>query len=214
MTLADKVRQLRKERGWTQLELAKKSGVNRGYIANLEGSKSVKRPSAFVLLKLARAFRVRPEDLYVAAGYINEPRISYRHGETPEELLDRLRIATPHSIPVYDWEHYPFHAGNEVEPREYIYRTRNTPPHGRVEAYFVHGDCLEPIINSGDIIIVDHEAAIDNNDIVACVLDGKLQVLRVKKVAGDTWLESNRGRYHFEECQYAAPVIECIRRLK
>jgi len=68
MGLRDRVKELRKERGWTQTELAKRSGLSRGYIANLEGSKSIKRPSASVLLNLARAFRIKPEDLYQAAG--------------------------------------------------------------------------------------------------------------------------------------------------
>ena len=83
-----------------------------------------------------------------------------------------------------------------------------------IQAYIVHGDCLEPKINDGDVIIVDREGAIDNGDIVACLLDNEFHVLRVRKVAGDLWLENNHGKFKFEQCHDAAPMIECIRRLK
>lgn len=58
MSLAEKIKELRAARGWTQLELAKRSGLDRGYIANLEGSKSIKRPSADAFIKLASAFNI------------------------------------------------------------------------------------------------------------------------------------------------------------
>jgi transcriptional regulator with XRE-family HTH domain len=213
MTLARKLKDLRAERNWTQLELAKRSGLDRGYIANLEGSKSIQRPSADAFLKLARAFNIKPEELYQAAGYIKETKIPY-HPETPEEILDKLRLATPQSIPVYPWEAFPFHAGDGVEPIEYIYRAHLKLTSKNIEAYIIHGSCLEPKLVDGDIIIVDRDGIIDNGDIVACLLDGKFHVLRIRKVADELWLENNRGKFKFEDCQYAAPVIECIRRLK
>ena len=214
MGLAEKLKELRVQRDWTQLEVAKRSGLDRGYIANLEGSKSIQRPSADAFLKLARAFNIRPEELYQAAGYIKETRGIYPHPETPEQILDRLRLATPQSIPVYPWEAFPFHAGDSVEPVEYVYRARPKSTNGKIEAYFVHGDCLEPKIYDGDVIIVDRDGVIDNGDIVACLLDDEFHVLRVRKVAGELWLENNYNKYKFEQCQAVAPVIESIRRLK
>jgi len=214
MSLAQKIRELRTARDWTQLELAKRSGLDRGYIANLEGSKSIQRPSAEALLKLARAFNIKPEELYQAAGYIKETRGAYPRPETPEEILDRLKLATPQSIPVYPWEAFPFHAGDGVEPIEYVYRARPKTTSQNIEAYIVHGNCLEPKISDGDVIIVDLEGAVDNGDIVACLVDNEFHVLRVRKVAGELWLEDNHGKFKFEECQEIAPVIECIRRLK
>ena len=212
--LRKKIRELRKEKGWTQEELAKRSGLDRGYIANLEGSKSIQRPSADAFIKLARAFNIRLEELYQAAGYIKEVDALRPRPETPEEILDRLRLATPLSVPVYPWECYPFHAGDMTEPVEYVYIPRRKSASKKVEAYIVHGNCLEPKINDGDVIIVDRESPIDNGDVVACLLDEEFHVLRVRKVADELWLENNYNKYRFEECREAAPVIECIRRLK
>jgi len=212
--LRQKIRELRAERGWTQAELAKRSGLDRGYIANLEGSKSIQRPSADAFLKLARAFCIEPEELYQAAGYIKDINDTHPRPETPEEILARLKLATPQSIPVYPWEAFPFHAGDAVDPVEYVYRARPKSSSDHIEAYIVHGDCLEPKVNDGDVIIVDREGAIDNGDIVACLLDDEFHVLRVRKVASQIWLENNYKKYKFEECQEIAPVIECIRRLK
>ena len=211
--LRQKIRDLRAERGWTQAELSRRSGLDRGYIANLEGSKSIQRPSADAFLKLAHAFNIKPEELYQAAGYIKETKIPYRP-ETPEEILDRLKLATPQSIPVYPWEAFPFHAGDGVEPVEYVYRARVKSTSRNIQAYIVHGDCLSPKIGDGDVIIIDREGAIDNGDIVACVLDNQFHILRVRKVASELWLEDNHGKFKFEQCQDAAPVIESIRRLK
>ena len=214
MSLAKKIRELRAERGWTQLDLAKRSGLDRGYIANLEGSKSIQRPSADAFLKLASAFKIKPEELYHAAGYISEAKHIKPRLETPEEILDRLRLATPQSIPVYPWEAFPFHAGDGIEPIEYIYRARPKISSKHVEAYVVHGDCLEPKIHDLDVIVVDLEGQIENGDIVACLVDNEFHVLRVRNVAGELWFEDNHGKFQFEQCQEIAPVIEVIRRLK
>lgn len=83
-----------------------------------------------------------------------------------------------------------------------------------IEAYIVHGNCLESKIGDGDVIIVDGDGVIDNGDIVACLLDNEFHVLRVRKVANELWLENNYEKYKFEQCHDAAPVIECIKRLK
>lgn len=212
--LRQRIRELRKEKGWTQEELAKRSGLDRGYIANLEGSKSIQRPSADAFIKLARAFNIRLEELYQAAGYIRELDDVKPRPETPEQILERLRLANPISVPVYPWESYPFHAGDMTEPVEYVYIPRRKSSSKNVEAYIVHGNCLEPKINDGDVIIVDREMQIDNGDVVACLLESEFHVLRVRKVADEIWLENNFKKYKYTECQDAAPVIECIRRLK
>ena len=210
--LKQKIRELRAERDWTQAELAKRSGLDRGYIANLEGSKSIRRPSADALLKLARAFNIKPEELCEAAGYIKECEDVKPRPDTPEEILDKLKLATPISIPVYT--DYPFHAGDPVEPVDFIYRARPKIANKNIEGYLVHGKCLEPQINSGDIVIVDREGEMNNGDIIACLVGNEVHIARLRKIADELWLENNNGRRKFEECQVAAPVIECIRRLK
>lgn len=212
MTLPEKLKELRLQRGWTQLEVAKRSGLDRGYVSYLEQPKSKDtHPSAEALLSLARAFNIKPEELYEAAGYIKGLQISPRP-ETPEEILDRLKLATPQTIPIYT--DYPFHAGDAVEPVDFVYRARTRPATKNIEGYIVHGKCLEPQITEGDIIIVDREGQINSGDIIACLLGNELHIGRLRKIADELWLENNQHRTNFEECKAAAPVIETIRRLK
>jgi SOS-response transcriptional repressor LexA len=73
---------------------------------------------------------------------------------------------------------------------------------------------FSPLIEDKDIIIVDREASIDAGDIVACLFQGELHLGRLKKIAGELYLENNLGRIKLQDCQVAAPVIEITRRLK
>jgi len=210
-SLGSKIKELRAERGWTQNELAKRSGVDRGALASIETGK-VANPSPQNFLKLARAFNIRPEELYQAAGYVSDAKTAYQYKETPEEILDRLKLATPVSIPVY--ADFPFQPGSPVEPVEHVYRAPIRGTRMTIEAYIVRGKCLEPEIRDQDIIVVDREAAMDNGDIVAGLIDGEMHLGKLRKVADELYLENNHGRFKFEDCQVAAPVIEVIRRLK
>ena len=51
------IRQLRESKGWSQLELARRSEVDQGYVSHLEAG-TKKNPSIAVLKKLARALGV------------------------------------------------------------------------------------------------------------------------------------------------------------
>jgi transcriptional regulator with XRE-family HTH domain len=68
MKLGDKIRQLRDELGLTQGQLASGSSVSQGYLSQLENGE-VKNPSAAVLLRIAQAMRIDPDELFEAAGY-------------------------------------------------------------------------------------------------------------------------------------------------
>lgn len=68
MRLGDKIRELREEFGLTQGHLAGNASVSQGYLSQLENG-DVKNPSAAVLLRVAQAMSVDPDDLFEAAGY-------------------------------------------------------------------------------------------------------------------------------------------------
>lgn len=210
MTLGQKLKTLRAERDWTQLELAKRAGLDRGYIANLEID-GVKKPAGQVFIKLAHAFNIPTENLYVAAGYIKEV-YRVQRPETSEDILERLRVSISSTVPIY--EEFPFHAGSPVLPVDQVavikYRARGR----NLEGYIAQGNCLEPDIKDGNIIIIDRDAQIDNGDIVAALVDGELYLARLRKIAGELYLENNNGRIKLEEAQVSAPVIEVRRRLK
>jgi len=68
MKLGDRIRQLRDELGLTQGQLAGGSAVSQGYLSQLENGE-VKNPSAAVLLRVAQAMGIDPDELFEAAGY-------------------------------------------------------------------------------------------------------------------------------------------------
>jgi transcriptional regulator with XRE-family HTH domain len=68
MNLGDKIRELRDGFGLTQGQLAGCSSVSQGYLSQLENGE-VKNPSAAVLLRVAQAMHVDPDELFEAAGY-------------------------------------------------------------------------------------------------------------------------------------------------
>jgi transcriptional regulator with XRE-family HTH domain len=68
MKLGDKIRQLREQFELTQGQLAGGSSVSQGYLSQLENGE-VKNPSAAVLLRLAQAMHIDPDELFEAAGY-------------------------------------------------------------------------------------------------------------------------------------------------
>ncbi len=68
MKLGDKIRELRESSGHTQGQLAGSASVSQGYLSQLENG-DVKNPSAAVLLRVAQAMRVDPDELFEAAGY-------------------------------------------------------------------------------------------------------------------------------------------------
>lgn len=206
-----KLKELRAERDWTQNELARRSGVDRGYLASIETDK-VDNPAVPIFLKLSRAFNIRPEELYQAADYIKDSMF-YRHKETPEEILERLRLANPVSIPVYT--SYPREFSKWYEMIDYIYLDRREAKRS-LEAYLIYGGkpLMEPEIKDEDVIIVDREGEINNGSTIVCLYNDMLQLGKLRKIADELWLENNDGRIKFDECQVAAPVIGVIRKLK
>jgi len=59
--IGEKMRKFRLEKEWTQVELAKKAGINSNYYAKLE--RGEKKVSHEYLTKIAKAFGVGIEDI-------------------------------------------------------------------------------------------------------------------------------------------------------
>jgi len=210
-TLGQMIRRLRLARGWTQGQLEFHSGVKRSYISLIETGKR-KQPSIDYLRAFATVFKIPEDDLFTAAGF-NVEKYTKSRPETPEEILERLKVAQPVSVPVYTT--FPFHAGGAMEPVEYVYRARPSVSAGKnIEGYVVYGQCMEPIIQNGDIIIVDRDANIEIGDIVAGQAFESLYIGRLEKTNDEFWLVNKDGKLKYDNCQIGAAVIEVIKRLK
>lgn len=72
MSLANRLKELRRAVGWTQQDLSGASGLTRSYISRLEMG-DIALPSSEKLRALALALGTTPDDLLQAAGYIDSP---------------------------------------------------------------------------------------------------------------------------------------------
>ena len=72
VTLANRLKELRRALAWTQQDLSRASGLTRSYISRLEMG-DIALPSSEKLRALAQALGTAPDDLLQAAGYIDNP---------------------------------------------------------------------------------------------------------------------------------------------
>jgi len=203
-TTGELLKRLLAQKDMSQRKLAILSGVDRGYI-----NAQIKGRGGSISLRIARQLASalnQPPEIFLRS----KQSISYQ--ETSEDILERLRISLPHTVPIY--EDFPVYAGEPLEPMDYVHIARDWARGKRLEGYIVHGVCLEPDIKDGSIIIVDRDAQKGNGDVVAALVDGELYLARLRKIADEVYLENNEGRIKLEESQMAAPVIEVRRRLK
>ena len=86
--LGGKIRKLREGRELTQRQLP---GVSQGYLSQLENGE-VKNPSATVLLRIAKALDVDPDDLFLAAGYPTQKSIRRDYEHLVSEVIPELVV--------------------------------------------------------------------------------------------------------------------------
>lgn len=199
------IKRLMAERGMTHEELARATGLTRPNITQIVNGRN-KSPTEKHLKVFSKAFNMTVEQL--VAEIYGTPS-----GRKYPPLSEKQKLGNLIKIPLYT--EYPYHAGDGVvEPFDYIYRRQSEPEEENIEGYVVRGTCLKPLINDGDIIIIDRERAIENGDIVACTINGELHVARLKRYDNELWLENNESKYKIQECINAAVVIEVRKRLK
>lgn len=94
--LGTRVEERRREAGKSAREIALATGISPVYLRVIETGRNSKtgrasRPSAEVLVRLAQALEMEPDDLLTSAGY-TELRAEHRD-ETPSAMGDRSRLA-------------------------------------------------------------------------------------------------------------------------
>jgi putative transcriptional regulator len=214
-SLAKKIKELRASKGWTQEDLSKRSGINRVTLASIETNK-IKNPSTEIFLKLARAFGIVPEELYMAAGYITDYKSPYDHKFTLEEILDLARAFVPIAIPVYNLNLFArcgMDISVQIEPLGHMLRPRSATVIGKNIGFLVDRDFMSPMISVNDSVIFDSNADINSGDIVACVIDGQSQIGKLQKTSGKLVLENNFGRFPLNPQINLARVIVATKNL-
>jgi transcriptional regulator with XRE-family HTH domain len=78
--IIDRIRQMRRAKLISQLDLAIKANLSQSFLASLESGK--KQPSVMTLIKIAQALEVNPGDLF--------PR-TIQSGKNTNEIKDEIR---------------------------------------------------------------------------------------------------------------------------
>lgn len=176
MALGDLIRKVRQGRGLSQTELGKLTGLAYGHIARLERG-DYRNPSAHTLLRLAKALKIRPEELYKAAGYIKETKIAFNsQPKTIQEALAELEVMAPVAIPIVG----DIHAG-DGDAVEYAYWGKPKAAKRNIRGLIVRGYCLEPIIAEGDVIFIDTEASANTGDIILASNEDEVKLIKFDK---------------------------------
>lgn len=200
-----RVKKFREQRRMDQAELSRLSGLTQPHISRIEsGQYRVMTPD--VEEKLSRAFGITRESLRNIVYSIKESE-----EQTPDEVLERLKLILPASVPIYN--EYPYTAGRGMKIMDYTYEDRSQESKG-LEGYVVKTGCMAPEIKEHDIIIVERNGKMINGDIVACVVKDKMYLARLRDIAGQLILENNDGQINFSDCREASPVTRMIRDYK
>lgn len=190
---AQTLRQLRKEKGLTQIQFARLFSVASGTIAMWETGK--REPDFDTMQRLADFFGVTVDYLL---GRDENPSYGPAPGRSNKKggwvpVIGRVQAGIP------------VEAVEEVLGYEEIQQDLNGP-----EEYFalqVKGDSMEPKISNGDVVIVRKQEDCDNGDMaVVLVNNGQATVKKIKKSpSGVMLIPSNPA---FEPMFYSNDDIE------
>ncbi len=193
MVFAERLKALRKEKGLTQDEFSKLSGIGRSAVSMYEAGK--RAPSYEVLSRLAQFFAVSTDYLLGNTDSV-DPAGSQNDGMTHYTFKVPVvsRVAAGQ----------PILAQQEIIDYEYIdERLRK----GDAE-YFclvVKGASMEPTIHDGDTIVVRVQEQVENGQIAVVLVDGEDATVKEIKESNDgiTLIGHNVGVYapHFYSAQ-------------
>lgn len=198
-TFGELVRYYRELRGWSQEQLARKSGLNRGRIAAIEHRKQKKAP-ADAVVALAEALFISPRDLMPS--FIEHLDNYSQTEETAAELFKKVRSRMPIEVDIYR-----LHAGTRPERVGRMYINRLEFSIKNALGYKVEGTCLEPEIKDGDTIIVDLDAPVELGDIVVCETDEDMHIGRIGEKEGKRWIENSEDSFRVTETCKLTKVI-------
>jgi transcriptional regulator with XRE-family HTH domain len=150
MSLGLLIQEHRDRRGLSQNELGKLTGLSAGYISKIEKG-LYKLTSPDTIGKLARALKIRPEELYIAAGILKASKSVYEAPKGIQDLPIREIGMAYIEVPIVADMHAPGHVS------EYIYLPKAGTKHTKLYGVKIIGNCLAPAVHDGDIIIIDKE---------------------------------------------------------
>jgi len=190
MSLGKYIKAVRERRGFSQWELSRLSGLTRSHISRLELD-DYNNPTAETFLALAKALKIHPNELYQAAGYIEE-NSRFRKGppKTLDEAVAGLEVQSveiPVTADVNKLITGVFDVGQFA-----TWGISNNNQH--IKGLLVRGFSLEPEIREGDVIFVDPETRPSAGSIVLCYQNETIRLARYQQAPTT---DGNLGTGHF-----------------
>ncbi|WP_299202506.1 LexA family transcriptional regulator [uncultured Amphritea sp.] len=187
MSIGENVRTLRKEKGWTQEELARRISISRGRIAQIEKD-SHADVKADTLLSLAKAFGCSPNDLKNGWQTESDP---LNHFQT--HMVD---------IPVLDVElaagngtHVDAEKVKEWVPMSQDWILQNNLYDQNLVIVKVRGESMKPRLQDGDLLLIDKsDKKPVSGNIYAIATDDDLRVKRLQKRIDGAWVISSDNK--------------------
>jgi transcriptional regulator with XRE-family HTH domain len=175
MSLGEYIKTARRRRGLSQWELSRLSGLTRSHLSRLELD-DFDSPSAETFLSLAKALKVHPNDLYQAAGYIEEnTRFRRDASRNADEAFAELEKLALFPVPVIHGSNSEL--ADSIQSGPFGLRADEEP---LIVGLYARGFSLEPEVVEGDIILVDRGKKPAQDNIVLGFLENKVQLLRYR----------------------------------
>ena len=205
LSFGEQLTLLRKRKGLTQTELAKRSGILREMICTYEGGRVT--PRIDTIKKMAKALEMEYEELYeyllreqedtahTANAIPEEEHTLFRQEEGKLNLVEEVSDVV--ALPVLSH----VHAGdpNLISDQEIIDVIKLPRRIARSANYALEVTGMsmtETGINEGDIVLVRNQPYAENNNIVIARIGEEYTIKRLKKdEKGEIWLEPANSHY-------------------
>lgn len=199
-TLGIAVKKLREDKGYTQLQLAKKAGIGSGTLGDIETGKN--KSTVKTIDKIAKALELNPQEkLKLDEAFLG--RRIQKEDNIVAQIKDPVEMM---SIPVFESVAAGVGYIPGAEPIDYIMIPETS---GECVAIKVNGDSMEPTFFSGDLVVLKKEIEVGLGEIGVFLnkSTGEAVVKRLKKKNGVYVLESDN--HIFKDIEIKTSEIVC-----
>lgn len=195
-TTGERIRELRKEKHWTQDHLSKLVGISASAIRNYEADTRTPRKST--LDAIADIFNVDMDYLLGRTDTKNVLNFDgiYNAGYK-QDIKENLNQINLQPVPVYDAISCGTGSWIGERPESYVGIPETMlSPSCRYFANKADGDSMEPRIHPGDYVVFEESPSIPNGAIGSFSLNGEYYCKRLKQFPdGQIWLYSENMNY-------------------
>jgi len=199
MEIGQKIRLLRLEKGLTQIELSKKSGVSEKSIRRYEANEA--NVTISILEKIAKALDVNKDYFMSIGNDVHKPStsqsISVHKLSNTHQVVNEVQQRTTVKV-----NYYPnilasagFGAFNHdinvrvLELEEGFLMALGLKCFKNLDLITVYGDSMEPFVSNGELIILQRDVEAQNSDIVVANIGGEVYVKKLQRDPIKKWIK-------------------------